>query len=61
MAVGVEYGQLFLTMNRSFEWMDAFWGGAGAVLAGAWWWSMRRAHVFDTPDVGSAPPESSVD
>jgi hypothetical protein len=55
LAVCVEFGQKFLTVNRSFELMDAFWGAAGAVLAGAWWWVMRRAHVFSEVESGPAP------
>jgi hypothetical protein len=58
MAVGVEYGQWFLTENRNFEWMDAFWSTAGAVLIGGWWWLMRRAHVFETSD--SLPASSDA-
>lgn len=61
LAVGVEYGQKFLTFNRAFEWMDAFWGAAGAGLMGVWWWAMRRAHVFDTPESGPPPESASSD
>jgi hypothetical protein len=60
-AAGVEYAQLYLTANRSFEFMDAFWGSAGAVMAGVWWWAMRRIHVLETPDVLPASPEPSDD
>ena len=60
-AVGVEYAQLFLTANRNFEFMDAFWGAAGAVMAGVWWWAMRRVHVLETSDVLPVSPEPSDD
>jgi VanZ family protein len=45
LGAAIEAGQLLLTTDRSFEWLDMTANTLGAVLVGVFWWVLRRGQL----------------